>query len=263
MKKYAIIGEHLGHTISPAIYNFLFKKLDINASYETIEIPMENFDRDVEKMTKALNGFNVTIPYKEKIISNLTAISDDAKSMMAVNLVNESMMGFNTDWQGFYESLKDVDLSGDSAIVIGAGGAAKAICFALKKMHMKIYIKDRTPEKALKLKKIFEANLDEPVLENVALVVNATPVGMYPHVDELPDVDLRKLNKNCVVYDLIYNPSPTKFLKHASEIGLRTIDGYKMLINQAILNLKVWSMEEAAAYLSSIGDRFHSMLNGL
>ncbi|MCL4407014.1 MAG: shikimate dehydrogenase [Thermotogae bacterium] len=263
MKKYAIIGEHLGHTISPSIYNALFKRIKIDATYGIIEIPKANFDRDVEEMTKMLDGFNVTIPYKEMILPHLKAFSDDAKSMMAVNTVDLSMTGFNTDWQGFYESIKNVDLKGDSAFIIGAGGAAKAVCFALKKMHMKIYVKDRTPSKILELKKLFGVNLEDPLFENVAIVINATPLGMYPNVDDIPDIDLKKFTKDCVVYDLIYNPAPTKFLKYASTIGLRTIDGYKMLVNQAILNLKVWSMEEVAEYLLSVSDQFHSILDSL
>ncbi|HEU24341.1 MAG: hypothetical protein C0176_00960 [Mesoaciditoga sp.] len=98
MKKYAIIGEHLGHTVSPVIYNTLFKRIKIDATYGIIEIPKANFDRDVEEMTKTLDGFNVTIPYKEMILVHLKAFSDDAKSMMAVNTVDLSMTGFNTDW---------------------------------------------------------------------------------------------------------------------------------------------------------------------
>jgi len=263
MKKYAIIGEHLGHTISPLIYNTLFERLKIDAHYEKIEIPMANFDHDVEEMIRGLEGFNVTIPYKGMILSHLMSISEDAKNMMAVNVVDRSMNGFNTDWQGFYESVKDVILNGDSAIVIGAGGAAKAVCFALKKMHMKIYVKNRSLEKAMELEKLFGASLEEPEFENVAIVINATPLGMYPNVDEMPEIDLTKFSQNCVVYDLIYNPSPTKFLRYASELGFRTIDGYKMLVSQAILNLKIWSMADVAEYLSSIGDQFHSVLNGL
>lgn len=249
MRKYALIGEHLSHTLSPTIYNELFSKFKVDAEYEIIEISKNDFDEKIDREIQLLNGFNVTIPYKETIIPHLKEISSDAKEIGAVNTVDTSLEGFNTDWQAFYESLKGVDLFGNSALVIGAGGASKAVCFALKKMNMKLYVKDRNPKRAFELQKLFAANSEEPDFKSVSIVINATPLGMYPDVETLPDVDIGKLDKKCVIYDLVYNPRMTKFLKRASDLGFRTIDGYNMLVRQASLNLKLWSMEELSDYL--------------
>lgn len=250
MHKYAIIGEHLSHTLSPTIYNELFAKFKIDAKYEIIEISKDDFDAKIDQQMSQLKGFNVTIPYKRMIIPHLKQISCDAKEIEAVNAVNSSLEGFNTDWQGFYESLRGVDLFGDSALVIGAGGASKAVCFALKKMKMNLYVKDRTPSRAMELKKLFGANLEEPDFKSISIVINATPLGMYPDVETMPDVDLKKFDKKCTIYDLVYNPKMTKFLKNASDLGFRTINGYNMLIHQASLNLKLWSMEALGDYLT-------------
>lgn len=259
MFRYAIIGEHLGHTFSPSIYNSLFKRFGINAIYEKIEIPQNEFSK-VEHVISALDGFNVTVPYKEKIISYLKSLAQDAKEMKAVNVVDDNLNGFNTDWQGFHESLKNIDFAGDTALVIGAGGAARAVCFALKKMNMKIHVKDRTLERAMELKKLFDVSLEDPNPKLVSLIVNATPLGMYPDNESMPRIDFENFSKDCVVYDLVYNPPLTKFLRLASQNGLRTINGLSMLINQAALNLRIWSMEDLADYL--LGDGFHTTLNG-
>ncbi len=254
MRKFGIIGEHLSHTFSPYIYNGLFKKHGITAVYKTFEIPKDAFDFIVKDVTHDLQGYNVTIPYKSKIIGHLEEISDDAKEIGAVNVVNANRVGFNTDWQGFQRSLKNVKLKGRYALVIGAGGAARAVCYALKKMEMNVYVVNRTEKKGRKLADEFGLKYGLPPLSKVALVVNATPIGMYPNVDDMPSLDLSRLPKRCVVYDLIYNPRPTKFLKSAENEGLKTIDGLEMLIQQAILNLKIWSFEKLAEELENEKD---------
>ncbi len=257
MFRYGIIGEHLDHTFSPFIYNALFKKFGIDATYEKIEIPRDKFS-DVENVIRDFQGLNVTVPYKEMIIPYLKSLSDDAKEMGAVNVVS-NFNGANTDWQGFKESLNGIDL-GKIAFVIGSGGAARAVCFAFKKMKMKIYLKSRNLQKAMEFKKLFDVNLEEPDPGSVSIIVNATPLGMYPDINSMPEVDFSKFSKDCVVYDLVYNPPMTRFLKEATEKGLRTINGYAMLINQAALNLKIWSMEEPAKYLLENG--IHSLPDG-
>ncbi|BBJ28731.1 shikimate dehydrogenase [Athalassotoga saccharophila] len=258
MIRYGIIGEHLDHTISPFIYNSLFKRFGIDAIYEKIEIPKDDF-ANVKDLIKDLQGFNVTVPYKEMIIPYLKSLSEDAKEMGAVNVVS-NLNGSNTDWRGFKESLNGVDLKGDTALVIGSGGASRAVCFALKKMQMKIHLKSRNSQKAMDFKKIFDVYLEDPDPESVSIIINATPLGMYPNIDGMPEIDLSKFSKHCVVYDLVYNPPMTRFLKEATELGLRTINGYAMLINQAVLNLKIWSMEDLADYL--LRDGIHSLPDG-
>lgn len=247
MIRYGIIGEHLGHTLSPFIYNSLFKKFGIDAVYEKIEIPKDEFV-NVENVIRDLQGFNVTVPYKEMIIPYLKSLSEDAKEMGAVNTVS-NLAGFNTDWQGFKESLNGIDLKGNTALVIGSGGASRAVCFAFKKMRIKIHLKSRNLQKSMEFKNLFGADLEEPDPGSVSIIVNATPLGMYPDIDGMPEIDLSKFSKDCVVYDLVYNPPLTRFLMVAKELGLRTINGYAMLINQATLNLRIWSMEDLGDYL--------------
>lgn len=246
MRKFAILGEHLSHTLSPKLYNTLFKRHGIDATYSVIEIPKRFFDDQVEDEIEDLDGFNVTIPYKNAIISHLRSVSSSARKIEAVNAVNYRKHGFNTDWKGFRSTLEEVEMHGPSALVIGAGGAARAICHALQGMGLLVYLRNRHPERANEMKERFGVSLGEPDLSDLAIVVNATPLGMYPSVDTMPDVELSRLPRHCVAYDLVYNPRPTKFLRTAKNLGLRTIDGSEMLVGQAILNLKMWSMEEPA-----------------
>ncbi len=249
MLNYGIIGEHLPHTLSPKIYNSLFKRYKINAEYRVIEIPQNSFDSLIKDVIKNLDGFNITIPYKTRIMSYLKYVSEDSEKIGAVNVVNSRKMGFNTDWKGFLESVKSRKLYGSSAVIIGAGGAARAVCYALKDMGLNVYVENRTREKAVILAKQFDAQVGIPAPSEVAIIVNATPLGMYPNVDSMPDLDLSRFSKKCLVYDVVYNPRPTKFLRQAQKLGMRTIDGYEMLIQQAILNLSLWSFKELAEEL--------------
>ncbi len=249
MQKYGIIGEHLSHTMSPKIYNSLFKKHEIDAEYKILEIPKNTFDFIVEDIVEGLDGFNVTIPYKTRIIPYLKYTSEASKKIGAVNVVNSKKMGFNTDWQGFLESVRGHELYGNVALVIGAGGVARAVCYALKSMGLDVYVENRTTERAMKLAKQFDVRVGMPTLSKVAIIVNATSLGMYPSVDSMPDLDLSQFPKKCLVYDVVYNPRPTKFLCRAQKLGMRTIDGYEMLIQQAILNLNLWSFKDLAEEL--------------
>lgn len=246
MREFGIIGEHLSHTLSPRIYNTLFKKHDVNAIYKVFEIPHDSFDFLVKDIIRDLKGFNVTIPYKSKIMGYLNLSSSNAWKIGAVNVVNDKMEGFNTDWKGFKESLKNTRLRGKYALVIGAGGAARAVCFALKGMGLDVYVTNRTKKRAIELAEELDLSVGIPSLSKVAIVVNATPLGMYPNVQSTPDVDLSKFSSKCVVYDLVYNPHPTKFLVKAQELGIRTMGGLEMLIQQAISNLRIWSLDELA-----------------
>jgi shikimate dehydrogenase len=249
MIRLGIIGTHLTHTKSPLIYNTLFQRYGMDSHYDIIEIAQEAFDSQIDRWMEELYGFNVTIPYKSRIIPHLKCISEDAMTIGAVNVINSKGEGFNTDWQGFYRSLEGIEIKGESAIVIGAGGAARAVCFALKKAGLEIYVKDRKVERASELEKIFGAHLETPDPATVGLIVNATPLGMYPDTDSSPDLSIEKFRRSCVIYDLVYNPAETKFLRNASSLGFKTLNGYCMLVNQAVLNLKIWSMEALAETL--------------
>ncbi len=260
MRRFGIIGEHLLHTVSPAIYNTLFKRNNVEARYDVFEIPRHSFDAMIDDVTLELEGYNVTIPYKREMIKHVKSLSKGANEIGAINTVDSRKKGYNTDWMGFKESLNGIDFFEKNALVLGAGGAARAVCYALKEMGFKIHIENRTAKKSEMLAKEFGASTESPKLSKIALVVNTTPLGMYPYVNTMPNVILQKLPMQCVVYDLIYNPRPTLFLKEAKKIGMRTIDGLEMLIQQAVLNLEIWSFEKLAQQLKEAHDWVYKLV---
>ncbi len=251
MVKLGIIGEKLPHTFSPTLYGHIFEKTNFEATYSVLEIPRDAFDFIVKDVTSDLDGYNVTIPYKSKIVGYLESASQDAKEIGAVNVVDAKKIGYNTDWLGFKKSLEKRTLKGKFALVLGAGGAARAIVYALKKMGLEVYVVNRTREKGENLAKDMGANYGYPNFSKIAIVVNATPLGMYPYLESRPSFDLSRLKRSCLVYDLVYNPQQTRFLKEADGYGLRTVSGLEMLVWQARHNLEFWGLFEAENFLES------------
>jgi shikimate dehydrogenase len=255
-KIYGLVGHPLEHTASPAIHNAAFEALGLNAVYLVFDIEPTVFE-DAIKGLKALKvcGFNVTIPYKERIIQLLTHLDPSAAKVGAVNTVKldgDSLLGYNTDVIGFLAPLLELDLKLNemTALILGAGGAAKACVRALLEAGCReVIVLNRSIERALNLSKqhntklkvghLNEESLKE-ALSRASLVVNATPVGMYPNVDEsiIPKALLRS---DLIVYDLVYRPTQTKLLKEAKEAGATTISGYKMLLEQAAESFSIWT----------------------
>ena len=257
-KIYGLVGHPLEHTASPAMHNAAFRALGLNAVYLAFDIEPMVFE-DAIKGLKALKvgGFNVTIPYKERIIPLLTHVDSSAAKVGAVNTVklDDSLLkGYNTDVIGFLAPLLELDLKLDeiTALILGAGGAAKACVRALLDAGCReIIVLNRSLERALNLFKqhnntnilkvgpLNEESLKE-ALSRARLVVNTTPVGMYPNVDEsiIPKVLLRS---DLIVYDLVYRPVETRLIKEAKEAGATTISGYKMLLEQAAESFRIWT----------------------
>jgi shikimate dehydrogenase len=255
-KIYGLVGHPLEHTASPAIHNAAFRALGLNAVYLVFDIEPTMFE-DAIKGLKALKvcGFNVTIPYKERIIPLLTHLDQSAARVGAVNTVKldgVSLIGYNTDVAGFLAPLLELNLKLNeiTALILGAGGAAKACVRALLDAGCReLIVLNRSLERALNLSKqhgnklkvgpLNEESLKE-VLSRATLVVNTTPVGMYPNVDEsiIPRALLRS---DLIVYDLVYRPPQTKLLKEAKEVGATTIPGYKMLLEQAAESFRIWT----------------------
>jgi shikimate dehydrogenase len=251
-----LVGHPLEHTASPAIHNAAFRALGLNAVYLVFDIEPTMFE-DAIKGLKALKvcGFNVTIPYKERIIPLLTHLDQSAARVGAVNTVKldgVSLIGYNTDVAGFLAPLLELNLKLNeiTALILGAGGAAKACVRALLDAGCReLIVLNRSLERALNLYKqhgnklkvapLNEESLKE-VLSRATLVVNTTPVGMYPNVDEsiIPRALLRS---DLIVYDLVYRPPQTKLLKEAKEVGATTIPGYKMLLEQAAESFRIWT----------------------
>ena len=249
-----LIGYPLGHSLSPLIHNYLFKKYNINAVYGCF--PTKNLKEAVKGfLSVGFKGFNVTIPYKEKVIPYLDKIDKEAKIIGAVNTVKihkGKLFGYNTDGKGFLLSLKKFNLKvkDKNIFILGAGGAAKSISVYLAKEKVKrIDFYDIDFKKAIKLAKrlrrffscikvnVFEEK-EKIDLKNYTLLINATGVGLKK--EDSPPIFLDKAPPDLVVYDLIYNPPLPSLLKEAKKRKLFIINGLWMLIYQALEAEKIW-----------------------
>lgn len=249
-KLYGLIGFPVKHSLSPCMHNAAFAKLKIKAKYQLFELRPEELEGFFANLKKNnISGFNVTIPYKEKVLPFLDIKSPGLREIGAVNTVviakGGKLKGFNTDFAGFRRHLKELKVTPKKVAIIGAGGAAKAICFALGKSKVEeICIYDIDAYKSLGLvgqfKDVFEqtklsavARIEELNLRDKDLLVNASPVGMRPLDPCLIEDTL--LHKDLFVYDLIYNPVETKLLAAAKKTGIRFSNGLGMLLYQGVI----------------------------
>ncbi len=240
MDAYALIGESLQHSFSPDYFNQKFHSEKINAFYKLIEVTKEAALNEISFWN--YKGLNVTIPYKKAILKSCTQIDEHTKAIGAANtlkpLPNKQLKGFNTDWIGFKNSLLPLlKLTDQSALILGTGGSSEAVIYALKQLGIGIYVASRNP----KNDELSYSELHSDFLNSVQLIINTTPVGMYPQTDALPPVPVSALTKKHLVYDLIYNPNPTLLLKQALKAGCRVKSGYEMLKLQAEASWAVWN----------------------
>lgn len=258
MKKiYGVMGDPIAHSMSPDIHNDAFEKENIEAVYHHFHVTKEGLN-DAVKGMKALGieGFNITIPHKTSIIPFLDEVDELALAIGAVNTVvnkNGRFIGYNTDGKGFFKSLCD-EISGDikakKTLVIGAGGAARAIYFTLVKEGVKqVDIANRTKERAAqlvsdcpydKLSKALSIIEAEESLSQYDLIIQTTSSGMSPELDHSP-LKVDQLKTGAIVSDIIYNPLQTKLLCEAGEKGAETQNGLGMFINQAALAFEIWT----------------------
>lgn len=245
MLKLGLVGEKLSHSLSPQLHEEIMKQRGISGTYELLEFSKETFNRDFNALKDAgYRGVNITIPYKETVLPLLDDISQQAKYIGAVNTVlfeNGRAKGFNTDYNGFKAMLdnNNITVKGKGAVILGSGGAAKAAVKAL--LDLGIY--DLTI--VSRGKQNFHGNYtvsyeffrEEKVKSD--LLINCTPIGMYPNLDESP------IPKDCInadtVIDLVYNPEKTLLLKYAEELGHKTINGSMMLRAQAEKAQDIWN----------------------
>lgn len=250
---YGLIGDPIEKSLSPDIHNLSFSNNSENGVYLAFQVKKNELKNAVESI-KALKikGFNVTIPHKVEIIKYLDELDFEAETLGAVNTVkneNGKLKGYNTDGRGFIELLNQNNFIpiGKEILVIGAGGAARAIVMLLaKEKAKKIVILNRTEKKAVELKeevgKLFKETIIDVKVDDYKkfdLVINTTSVGMHPNIEDIP-MEVKLLDENCVVCDIIYKPLETKLLKEAESRGLKTIKGLGMLINQALLSEEIW-----------------------
>ena len=276
MTTYGLIGYPLGHSFSRKFFTEKFEKEGIDAQYLNFEIPSIEEFPEIIKNNPELRGLNVTIPYKQQVMQYLDEISEEAKAIGAVNVVRiespspqpspimgretmrnagnkpdglpikgdmseglrGSLIGYNSDVIGFVESIRSLlKAHHKKALILGTGGASKAIRYGLEeKLGMETLFVSRSAREGM----ITYEEVTAEVLKEYEVIVNCSPVGMYPHVDECPALPYEAMNENHLLYDLVYNPLETLFMKKGAEQGATVKNGLEMLHLQAIASWKFW-----------------------
>ncbi len=245
MTKFGLLGYPLGHSFSKYFFENLFETLSKNAAYELYPVADKNHLKNFLQEQKSLIGFNVTIPYKQVIMPLLDECDEAAMQIGAVNVVKNiqgKWKGFNTDYLGFLSSLNThVFPSNTKALILGNGGAAQAVKFALMQMKIPFVIVSRNKKER---ENIFSyADLTKFVLQDFNFIINTTPLGMHPDENICPDIPYTFLNEKHFLYDLIYNPETTLFLKKGQEQGAQIKNGLEMLHEQAKAAWEIWMSE--------------------
>lgn len=238
--KFALLGKTLGHSFSKKFFTEHFAKTSIEATYENIELSDISDVKNI--LTHNFNGFNVTIPYKESIIPFLDELSPEAKVIGAVNTIairNGRSIGYNTDAFGFQQSIKPFLTNlHEKALILGTGGASKAVAFVLKNIGIDVLYVSRNPTKPNE----FSYNdINENMLRACKLIVQTTPVGTFPSITDCPVFPFQHLTSEHLVVDLIYNPSETLFLHQAKQAGATILNGESMLKEQALKSWEIWT----------------------
>lgn len=244
MEKYGLIGYPLVHSFSISYFNEKFKNENIDAVYENYEIPtIEQFSEIIETNPE-LQGINVTIPYKEKVISYLDYISPEAREIGAVNVIKvihkgkkTIMKGYNSDVIGFTRSIEPLlEPFHKKALILGTGGAAKAIDFGLKSLKLETMKVSRSDKPGT----MRYDQITPDMMKEWNVIVNCTPCGMYPHSDECPNLPYEAMDDHTLLYDLIYNPDETMFMNKGKEHGANVKNGLEMLLLQAFASWEFW-----------------------
>jgi len=258
-KVLCVIGHPIEHSMSPVMHNAAIKELILDYIYLAFDVPPKDLEKAVLGFKKYdMKGINITIPHKETIIQYLDQIEPLAEKIGAVNTIkniNGVLIGKNTDAFGAKKALIDAGckIKGKKVLILGAGGAARAIGFALSEEIDEIFVCNRTEKRAFKLAKELEDKMKIPatgkdlsketlksLLNKADILINTTPIGTYPDVKKSP-ISKELLTDRLFVYDIIYNPLQTQFLKDASEIGCKTLNGIDMFVNQGALAFEWWT----------------------
>ena len=247
MKKYLVVGNPIDHSLSPKLHNFWIRSHNLSAIYEKkklSDVDLKSLILEIKK--KKLHGVNITVPFKNSIISHLDELSSESRNTKSVNTIyleNDKTIGHNTDIEGFEKSISKLNfnLINKKVLIFGAGGVVPSIIFALNKMKVsKIIICNRTRSRAENLKNLFKniEIVDWGELPSFDIIINATSIGL--NENEKIDIDLSKIGKNKLFYDVIYKPSETNFLKIGKKLGNKTENGKMMFIYQACAAFKIW-----------------------
>lgn len=248
MDKYGLIGYPLRHSFSKQFFTEKFLREGIDAVYDNYEIADARMLLDVVKENPELRGLNCTIPHKRAIMPLLDSISNEAREIGAVNVIRIHrkdgekciLEGFNSDYIGFKESIKPLLKSNHrNALILGTGGASQAIRVSLTHLGINWKYVSRKPQPGM----LCYEDVTPALMQQYEIVVNCSPVGMFPHTDEAPALPYEALTENHLLYDLVYNPDETLFLKRGAEHGATTKNGLEMLHLQAIASWEIWNKE--------------------
>ncbi|NRA11005.1 MAG: shikimate dehydrogenase [Crocinitomicaceae bacterium] len=241
MKKYGLIGKSLEHSFSKSFFEGYFEKNNISGTYRNIELQTIE---DFVGIRDSFDGFNVTIPYKQTIIPFLDELTDEANFIGAVNVVqcvDGRLMGHNSDVFGFHQSIKPfLTNKHERALILGTGGASKAVEFVLKQIGLDVIFISRSPSGE---NEFSYEDINEHMLRACKIVVNTTPVGTFPNVGDCVSFPFEFLTQEHLVVDLIYNPVKTMFLQSAEENNATIMNGETMLKQQALKSYQIWTAE--------------------
>ncbi|MCR4854216.1 MAG: shikimate dehydrogenase [Prevotella sp.] len=248
MDKYGLIGHPLGHSFSKSYFNEKFQNEKIDAEYINFDIPDIDDITEVLASNPELRGLNVTIPYKEKVIRFLDSISPEARAIGAVNVIRVvskgngfKLKGYNSDVIGFTKSIEPLlEKHHKKALILGTGGASKAVAYGLKSLGLEtVYVSRYERPGTIQYDKI-----TPDVVHEYNVIVNCTPVGMFPHTDECPQLPYEALDEHNILYDLLYNPDETLFMYKGMKRGATVKNGLEMLLLQAFASWEFWNGKE-------------------
>jgi len=255
--KFALLGEKLGHSLSPQIHNLIFHKLGIEGQYDLLEVENSALDATIGRLSEKYAGVNVTIPYKVAVMKNLTFVSPEAKAIGAVNTIyfkNGEKLGYNTDYFGFGLLLahNDIAVENKDVVVLGSGGAARAVLqYFADNCAKRITVASRNPQDINNkfsafgtLSKMICVDYEQlSAFGGGDIIVNTTPVGMYPHMQASP-IPQEVVAGYGAAIDLIYNPAETLFMSFAKKVGRKNCNGLYMLVAQALAAEEIWLERE-------------------
>jgi len=256
---FGVIADPIGHSLSPLIHNTALRQANINAVYVPFRVPAEHLDQFLTDAAEwGIHGLSVTIPHKEAVLKRLTKFDPAVKGIGAANTLvfeNDDLIGYNTDFRAAVDSLERAvrgpqtggGLEGKTALILGAGGAARAMAYGLKRFGASVVISGRTAKRALALAQSLGCEtIDWHNRHGISpnIVINASPVGMHPNVDETP-YDKNHLNPSVVVFDMVYNPENTLLIKEARGQGCTVVTGVEMFVRQASLQFKLFTGKDA------------------
>lgn len=244
MPKFGLLGKHISYSFSKAHFTEKFKNEGLPYTYENFDIETISEFPSILKNNPDLIGLNVTIPYKEQIIPYLDSLEKKAKEIGAVNTItissNGKLKGYNTDCFGFKKSIEPLlKPHHKRALILGTGGASKAVAYTLKELNISYHYVSRTSNY---LTEFTYSDLTESIINAHSILINCSPVGTYPNINEYPHIPYGGISKNHLLYDLIYNPLQTKFLAFGESKGATTCNGLKMLELQAKKAWDIWNL---------------------